>query len=79
VTGYRFDLTCPYDGSALEHVADGRATGDTAQAVARCRSCSAEVLVTVTLIVLHPAARATPAKRAQLERARRRRRQKAVA
>lgn len=41
MNGYRFDVTCPRCGGALEHVASGTSNGRETQAVVRCtkRGC----------------------------------------
>jgi len=50
ITGYRFNLTCPIDGHQLEHAADGRSTGTTAQAIAVCCGpAHHQILITTTL------------------------------
>jgi hypothetical protein len=70
MSGYRFALTCPYDGAPLRHTADGISDGFQTNAVARCTECSAELIVNVRIVCTNADKRATPAKRAALERSR---------
>lgn len=70
IDGYRFHLTCPCCASLLTPQAEGVTTGAQTRAVAKCPECSATVLIEVLVHVTNKKHLATPAKRAQLERAR---------
>lgn len=49
MTGYSFALSCPRCGSELQHRAGSTAAGSEAKAMAHCRECRREWLVTVHL------------------------------
>lgn len=70
ITGYRFNLSCPCCAALLTPQAEGVTTGAQTRAVAKCPECDATVLIEVLVHVTNKQRRATPAKRAQLERAR---------
>lgn len=44
---YSFEMTCPRCGSQLEHRATGRSTGLETSAIAGCKRCKDEWLITV--------------------------------
>lgn len=48
MTGYKFVLTCPHDGGEVAH-RNAAGSGTEALAVAACRTCGAEFVVTVHL------------------------------
>lgn len=48
MNGYLFTLTCPRDGAELAH-RNGAGGGTEAVAVARCRECGGEYVVSVHL------------------------------
>jgi transcription elongation factor Elf1 len=49
VSVYRFDVTCPSCGRAVEHNANGTTDGHSTRAVVSCRPCRNRYLIEVTI------------------------------
>lgn len=69
MAAYRFTVTCPRDGTSLDHVAGGATDGRQTKAMLECPTCSVAYLVAVVLTPVSLDGEQTPVEFANRRRA----------
>lgn len=67
---WRFDLTCPLDGADVVPLTTGTSDGWSTRAIGKCTECNTELIIQVAVAAPKAAKRTTPARQAQLVKAR---------